>query len=53
MGGPSPSIGCSEEITVMIRLRMKSTGEAIYIIKGLKDPFFRQVYGEQWMYLRR
>jgi hypothetical protein len=25
--------------------RMKSTGEAIYFIKDLKDPFFRQVYG--------
>lgn len=24
---------------------MKSTGEAIYFIKDLKDPFFRQVYG--------
>src|SRR6187551_2058422 len=26
---------------------MKSTGEAIYFIKDLKDPFFRQVYGER------
>jgi len=25
----------------------KSTGEAIYFIKDLKDPFFRQVYGER------
>ncbi len=24
---------------------MKSTGEAIYFIKDLKDPFYRQVYG--------
>jgi carbamoyl-phosphate synthase large subunit len=30
---------------------MKSTGEAIYFIKDLKDPFFRQVYGERSMYL--
>ena len=33
--------------------RMKSTGEAIYFIKDLKDPFFRQVYGERSMYLSR
>lgn len=32
---------------------MKSTGEAIYFIKDLKDPFFRQVYGERSMYLSR
>ncbi len=32
---------------------MKSTGEAIYFIKELKDPFFRQVYGERSMYLSR
>ncbi len=31
---------------------MKSTGEAIYFIKDLKDPFFRQVYGER-VYLSR
>ena len=31
---------------------MKSTGEAIYFIKDLKDPFFGQVYGERSMYLR-
>ena len=28
-------------------------GEAIYFIKDLKDPFFRQVYGERSMYLSR
>jgi len=33
--------------------RMKNTGEAIYFIKDLKDPFFRQVYGERSMYLSR
>ncbi len=39
--------------------RMKSTaslpagGRAIYFIKDLKDPFFRQVYGERSMYLSR
>ncbi len=43
---------------------MKSTGEAIYFIKDLKDPFRhcearlcgswqRQVYGERSMYLSR
>jgi carbamoyl-phosphate synthase large subunit len=32
---------------------VKSTGEAIYFIKDLKDPFFRQVYGERSMYLSR
>ncbi len=32
---------------------MKSTGEAIYFIKDLKDPFFREVYGERSMYLSR
>ena len=32
---------------------MKSTGEAIYFIKDLKDPFFRQMYGERSMYLSR
>jgi carbamoyl-phosphate synthase large subunit len=31
----------------------KSTGEALYFIKDLKDPFFRQVYGERSMYLSR
>ena len=35
------------------RSEMKSTGEAIYFIKDLKDPFFRQVYGERSMYLSR
>ena len=40
---------------------MKSTGEAIYFIKDLKEEpaprsdagFFRQVYGESSMYLSR
>ena len=32
---------------------MKSNGEAIYFIRDLKDPFFRQVYGERSMYLSR
>jgi len=30
---------------------MKSTGEAIYFIKHLKDPFFRQLYAKKSMYL--
>ena len=41
--------------------RMKSTGEAIYFIKDLKEEpaphvdagFFRQVYGERSMYLSK
>lgn len=32
---------------------MKSTGEAIYFIKDLKDPFFRKAYNERNMYLSR
>ncbi len=32
---------------------MKSTGEAIYFIKDLKDPFFRKAYNERNMYLAR
>lgn len=31
---------------------MKSTGERS-AMKDLKDPFFRQVYGERSMYLSR
>ncbi len=32
---------------------MKSTGEAIYFIKDLKDPFFKKAYKERNMYLSR
>jgi carbamoyl-phosphate synthase large subunit len=32
---------------------MKSTGEAIYFIKDLTDPFFRKAYNERNMYLSR
>lgn len=32
---------------------MKSTGEAIYFIKDLKDPYFRELYNEKSMYLSR
>jgi len=32
---------------------MKSTSEALYFIKDMKDPFFRQVYGERCIYLNR
>jgi carbamoyl-phosphate synthase large subunit len=32
---------------------MKSTGEAIYFIDDLKDPFFRKVYSERNLYLSR
>jgi carbamoyl-phosphate synthase large subunit len=32
---------------------MKSTGEAIYFIEDLTDPFFRKVYSERNLYLSR
>jgi carbamoyl-phosphate synthase large subunit len=32
---------------------MKSTGEAIYFIDSLMDPFFRKVYSERNLYLSR
>ena len=32
---------------------MKSTGEAIYFIKDLKDPFFREVYSQRKMYMSK
>ncbi|MBI1305070.1 MAG: carbamoyl-phosphate synthase large subunit [Bacteroidetes bacterium] len=32
---------------------MKSTGEAIYFVKDLKDPYFRELYREKSMYLSR
>jgi carbamoyl-phosphate synthase large subunit len=32
---------------------MKSTGEAIYFIDDLTDPFFRKVYSERNLYLSR
>ena len=32
---------------------MKSTGEIIYFIKDLKDPFFVKVYSERNLYLSR
>lgn len=32
---------------------MKSTGEAIYFIDSLRDPFFRKVYAERNLYLSR
>ncbi|NQX97578.1 MAG: carbamoyl-phosphate synthase large subunit [Flavobacteriales bacterium] len=32
---------------------MKSTGEAIYFIKDLKDKFFRDIYAKRNMYLSR
>jgi carbamoyl-phosphate synthase large subunit len=32
---------------------MKSTGEAIYYIKDLKDPYFRKLVSEASMYLSR
>ena len=35
------------------KMQLKSTGEAIYFIRDLRDPFFRQVYGERSMYLSR
>ncbi|MCB0735003.1 MAG: carbamoyl-phosphate synthase large subunit [Bacteroidetes bacterium] len=32
---------------------MKSTGEAIYFVNDLKDPYFRELYKEKSMYLSR
>jgi carbamoyl-phosphate synthase large subunit len=32
---------------------MKSTGEAIYFIKNLRDPFFRKIYSERNLYLSK
>jgi carbamoyl-phosphate synthase large subunit len=32
---------------------MKSTGESIYFIENLKDPFFKKVYGERNLYLSK
>ena len=32
---------------------MKSTGEAIYFIDSLKDPYFKKVYSERNLYLSR
>lgn len=32
---------------------MKSTGEAIYFIDDLKDPFFKQIYSERNLYLSK
>lgn len=32
---------------------MKSTGEAIYFIKDLRDPFFREVYAKRDMFLSK
>jgi carbamoyl-phosphate synthase large subunit len=32
---------------------MKSTGEAIFFIDDLKDPYFRELYNEKSMYLSR
>lgn len=32
---------------------MKSTGEAIYFIENLRDPFFRKIYSERNLYLSK
>ena len=32
---------------------MKSTGESIYFIDDLQDPFFRKVYSERNLYLSK
>jgi len=32
---------------------MKSTGESIYFVQNLKDPYFRELYKEKSMYLSR
>ena len=32
---------------------MKSTGESIYFIDDLQDPFFKKVYGERNLFLSK
>ena len=48
-----PPYGGSPNVDKSLGPVMKITGEAIYFIKDLKGPFFRQVYGERSMYLSR
>ncbi len=49
----SPPYGGFPNVDKSLGPEMKSTGEAIYFIRDLRDPFFRQVYGERSMYLSR
>jgi len=41
------------EIKKELGPEMKSTGEAIYFIKDLNDPYFRELYSKRSMYLSR
>jgi carbamoyl-phosphate synthase large subunit len=41
------------DIKMELGPEMKSTGEAIYFIKHLKDPFFRELHNKKSMYLSR
>lgn len=41
------------EVNKELGPEMKSTGEAIYFIKDLKDPYFKKVYSERNLYLSR
>lgn len=41
------------EVNKELGPEMKSTGEAIYFIENLRDPFFRKVYAERNIYLSR
>ena len=41
------------EVAKELGPEMKSTGEAIYFIKDLKDEYFKQVYSERNLYLSR
>ena len=40
-------------IVLQMSMKMKSTGEAIYFIKDLFDPYFRQLYKDKSMFLSR
>lgn len=41
------------EVNKELGPEMKSTGEAIYFIENLRDPFFRKVYSERNLYLSK
>ena len=41
------------EVTKELGPEMKSTGESIYFIKDLEDPYFRKLYKDKSMYLSK
>ena len=42
-----------KNVDTILGPEMKSTGEAIYFIKDLFDPYFRQLYKDKSMFLSR